>query len=265
MNETERCLNMINAIDDSVLLSEGYVLSKQVALSEKVETMFSIMGDAAEMYMTEASVGTGVTSGYKPNILQRIWDFIRKVVHAVINKFSDVLTKMKIRNYESVEIPMSFEDFKHDVNLLIAISGKFKDSLQGKTDYEESNKTDFSGDYSKQIVLVKKLIEETKQFRILKVTDKQKSSIDPDKFMEMRDRIRYGRQYWNDTYKHITNMNKTINSSSETSESYKQYSQEMQKLFAEFAKVSTKLFEGLKFGNINAPEKKADKKDENKK
>ena len=240
MNNTELCLNLINNIDDSVLLSEGYVLSKQIALSEKVETMFSIMGDTVEMYMTEASVGTGIKSFDSDSILRKLWDFMRRVVRSIINKISDLLTKLKIRNYSYVEMPMSFADMSSDVELLNQIQEELSKTVNHDKEYD--------ADYSKEIENVRQILLKTKQFKILKATAKDKSGAKPDQFMKLRDRLRFINTHCSNMEKRLANDVRKLNNAKNVSESFKQYSQECQKVFAELVKVSTKLFSSFKFG-----------------
>ena len=110
MNETERCLNLINAIDDSVLLSEGYILSKQVALSEKVETMLSVMGDVHDSYEYDYineyndlmySINEYNTEYIQEGFGQKVKHFFEKVLE-IIKKFFSFIGKMLKRLFDAL-------------------------------------------------------------------------------------------------------------------------------------------------------------------
>lgn len=248
MDSINQTLYAIDSINSNELIAEGTTISvyeqwidKMTFLMEHVESFEDL-----EIVQEAKSVGTGVTISKGDPLIRRIWDFIRKVVHAIINKISDIATKIKIRNYSYVEIPMEYNDIKADVD---DISGIW-DGIADLMSHEDTSDIE-NYDYSKDAAETKKLLDKVNNLRILNVKSNNKRyGVKPEVFMTMRDKLRYLNQQLKDVSKRTDAF---IKASEKTdafkNKSYEQYCRATQQLFAKMHEASTKLFASFKFKN----------------
>lgn len=248
MDSINQILYAIDSINSNELIAEGTTISiyeqwvdKMTFLMEHAENFEDL-----EIVQEAKSVGTGVTSSKGDSLIRRIWDFIRKVVHAVINKISDIATKIKIHNYSYVEIPMEYNDIKADVD---DISGIW-DGIAGLLIHEDTSDIE-NYDYSKDAAETKKLLDKVNNLRILNVkSDNKRYGVKPEVFMTMRDKLRYLNQQVKDVSKRTDAFIKSSEKiGAFKNKSYEQYCRATQQLFAKMHEASTKLFASFKFKN----------------
>jgi hypothetical protein len=249
MDSINQTLYAIDSINSNELIAEGTTISvyeqwvdKMMFLMEHVENIEDL-----DFVQEAKSVGTGVTSSKGDSLIRRILDFIRKVVHAVINKISDIATKIKIRNYSYVEIPMEYNDIKADVD---DISGIW-DGIAGLLSHEDTSDIE-NYDYSKDADETKKLLDKVNNLRILNVkSDNKRYGVKPEVFMTMRDKLRYLNQQVKDVSKRTDAFIKASEKiGAFENKSYEQYCRATQQLFAKMNEASTKLFASFKFKKI---------------
>ena len=249
MNNINEVLSSIQNIDDSTLMAEGNTISVYESYIDKMTMIIKHAENINDFdFVQEAkSVGTGVMNNSGGHsLISRIWTFIRKVVHAIINKISDLLTKIKIHNYEYVEIPMSYEDVKSDVDLFGELWDSIGDSVKGQ--YVDAID---ERDWSKDIADFKKILQKVGTLKILKAgNDGKRYGIKPDVFMKMRDKLRFLQQELKDVSKSTDNYIKGIEKRGGfDNKQYEQYCRLVQQTFAKMHEASTKLFASFKFKN----------------
>lgn len=251
MNETERCLNMINAIDDNELIAESEVLSALIEYNNKLEMMTELYGsiDDVEKIFSEASIGTGAVPT-TDGILGKIWYFVRRVILSIINKISDIMTAIKVKKYKYVEIPMSLPELKDEVNEIDSIFAGLLNVIteNSKIDSDNFDAHNFSGD----TVKLKQLTERAFNLKIFKVDNKRtRCGVESSAFMTIRDKLRFLNQRMNDLNKLTERSVQKFLKHDQTNKSYVEYCQNLQKVTAKMSEAATKLFASFKFSNIS--------------
>lgn len=262
MPNIETCLNCLNDIDEQTLYAEGMVLSSHIMWSDKVSMVLEALQSSAdtedcEEFIQEAkSVGTGITVSKGDSLLKRVWDFIRRLVRSIINKISDVLTKLKIRNYEYVEIPMDKSLVEKDLDTINSIYTDLAMDILGTLIDSMSSDNDTKYDTDK----VNKLIQRVSTLNILKgIDDGKRHGVKPNEFMTLRDKIRY----IDKSSKELLKRTETILKDIERKSSEKnpanpketEFMKKVQKLATDVSNATTKLFASFKFGSINKTRK----------
>ena len=257
MANIETCLNCLNDIDEQTLYAEGMVLSSHIMWSDKVSIVLEALQSTAdtedcEEFIQEAkSVGTGITVSKGDSLLKRVWDFIRRLVRSIINKISDVLTKLKIRNYEYIEIPMDKSLVEKDLDTLNSIYTDLAMGILGGLIDSMSSDNNAKYDISK----VNKLIQRVSGLNILKgIDDGKRHGVKPDEFMVLRDKIRYIDKNAREILKRTDTYAKKLESKNDSNNSKGnelEYVKRIQKLMTDMSNATTKLFASFKFGSIN--------------
>lgn len=262
MLNIETCLNCLNDIDEQTLYAEGMVLSSHIMWSDKVSMVLEALQSSAdtedcEEFIQEAkSVGTGITISKGDSLLKRVWDFIRRLVRSIINKISDVLTKLKIRNYEYIEIPMDKSLVEKDLDTINSIYTDLAMDILGTLIDSMSSDNDTKYDTDK----VNKLIQRVSTLNILKgIDDGKRHGVKPNEFMTLRDKIRH----IDKSSKELLKRTETILKDIERKSSEKnpanpketEFMKKVQKLATDVSNATTKLFASFKFGSINKTRK----------
>lgn len=259
MANIETCLNCLNDIDEQTLYAEGMVLSSHIMWSDKVSMVLEALQSSAdtedcEEFIQEAkSVGTGITISKGDSLLKRVWDFIRRLVRSIINKISDVLTKLKIRNYEYIEIPMDKSLVEKDLDSIDDIVSKFMTDMLNKlfSNHDENVKPDTN--------IINELIQQVSTLNIVKgVDDGKRHGVKPDEFMTLRDKIRKidkeNREFLKRTDVYAKKLESDINNGKNNGNKI-EYIKSIQKLMTDVSNATTKLFTSFKFGGIDTSKK----------
>ena len=261
MANIETCLNCLNDIDEQILYAEGMVLSSHIIWSDKVSMVLEALQSTAdtedcEEFIQEAkSVGTGITISKGDSLLKRVWDFIRRLVRSIINKVSDVLTKLKIRNYEYIEIPMDKSLVEKDLDTINSIYTDLAMDILGGLIDSMSSDNDIKYDTDK----MNKLIQRVSGLNILKgIDDGKRHGVKPNEFMTLRDKIRYIDKNAREILKRTDVYAKKLESKNDKDNSKGnelEYVKRIQKLMTDMSNATTKLFASFKFGSINKTRK----------
>lgn len=246
MFDTDKILNAISNIDDEILYAEGAVTSSLCMFDDKIDQMkkFCTNEEFLTEYIQEASVGTGISYNKSDSLIKRIWTFIRRVVHTIINKISDLMTKLKIRKFEYVETPMSFDDIKSDMDDINNVFGGLTEVMI--SEYITNNN---GTDRSKAINELKAFLKKINDLKIFKTkNDDKRHGVKPDEFMKLRDKLRFMNQQMKDMSKRTDSfIRDTEKTNAFSNKQYEQYCRMIQQVFAKMNEATTKLFSSFKF------------------
>ena len=164
----DNCLRCIEDIDTQTLYAEGKVMEACLVYNTKSDTMLLLEANDA--------------SNNKPPAIVRMIEFIKKCINKMIDKFSDILVKMKGHKAEYIKIPCDVGLLIDDMNLIEDLEAQMKEMLA---------KRDATKDFSPEEIKQLSDINNRAVFNINHVNNKGKTHALPkEKWFKLRDQIR---------------------------------------------------------------------------